>query len=355
MLRATRYITSDIRREVRKECGFCCIFYGNLVCQYEHIVTFASDPSHDPANIVLLCATCHQNVTARRISKSEVSRQRQKPFAFQGRGHPYYKFLLGKRSSVKVGPYAVNNVMAEGDMTVFFLLPGAAHLRVQLRDGIPLFTGKILGPNGQPVFTIEENTIVLRATSIWDFRLNGTSMKISSGPRKVFADFTIKESVFSANSLRAVGNGAAIHIDRNSLYSYAGDGRHVEYNQISFSDARLTPGHCLPLATPLPTFPANPPLRVSPEWSYAELSKWLYARRAKKYCVGYAGMHRFSEIQFQFGTWAEILQEGSITTQVDHMDGIRAPDSNGDDPMQQPATWRSANPGRFSLFSYTRG
>lgn len=90
----SRLIPEDVKRAVRKSCGFGCIFCGNWLYQYEHIdPQFKDARTHDPAKICLLCLDHHGKVTAGRIGKQEVSDQYKHPIALsRGYANDYLDF-----------------------------------------------------------------------------------------------------------------------------------------------------------------------------------------------------------------------------------------------------------------------
>ncbi|MCC6740683.1 MAG: hypothetical protein IT452_16700 [Planctomycetia bacterium] len=70
-----RSIPSDVRRKVRQHSRFGCVHCRAGLYEYEHIEpAFVDAHIHDPDRICCLCPNCHDQVTKKQLSKSQVSR-----------------------------------------------------------------------------------------------------------------------------------------------------------------------------------------------------------------------------------------------------------------------------------------
>ncbi len=98
----SRDIPDQIKREVRSACGFGCVICGCAIYQYEHLdPIFAQAKEHDPNNIVLLCASCHDKVTRGIWSKEKVSNAQKKPYA-KIKGHSEFSLDVSVESGLKI-------------------------------------------------------------------------------------------------------------------------------------------------------------------------------------------------------------------------------------------------------------
>ena len=76
----SRDIPSEVKREVRKRCGFGCVVCGSAIYQYEHIEpVFAEAKEHAPSKMALLCGRCHDCVTKEIWSKEKIKRSLENP------------------------------------------------------------------------------------------------------------------------------------------------------------------------------------------------------------------------------------------------------------------------------------
>jgi hypothetical protein len=99
----SRTIPSPIKRKVRQNSGFGCIFCGIWIYQYEHFnPDFKDAVIHDPRGICLLCGTDHQMVTSKLITKKQVKDQYHKPKALS-KGYANVFLRLDTRFYVSLG------------------------------------------------------------------------------------------------------------------------------------------------------------------------------------------------------------------------------------------------------------
>jgi hypothetical protein len=92
----SRNIPPDVKRQVRRTCGFGCAICGGSIFEYEHVEpTFADAREHDPEAITLLCPQCHAKVTRGFLSKQTVKEATQSP-ACRRRGFSNELFDLGR-------------------------------------------------------------------------------------------------------------------------------------------------------------------------------------------------------------------------------------------------------------------
>ena len=77
-----RDIPDDIKRAVRKRCGFGCVICAGSVIDYEHFdPEFSRARQHIAAGITLLCPGCHAKKTRNLLSTRRVREADQNPAA----------------------------------------------------------------------------------------------------------------------------------------------------------------------------------------------------------------------------------------------------------------------------------
>jgi hypothetical protein len=78
----SRRLPVEIKRTVRKRCGFACVKCGDLFVDYEHInPVFSEAKKHCADNITLLCPSDHAKVTRGLFSKADVEGWNADPYA----------------------------------------------------------------------------------------------------------------------------------------------------------------------------------------------------------------------------------------------------------------------------------
>lgn len=77
----SRRVPPEIKRQIRKDDGYGCILCGDIFVQYEHIDPLWCDAEiHDASKMALLCTSCHDKVTHKRIAKSIIAKAKKEPF-----------------------------------------------------------------------------------------------------------------------------------------------------------------------------------------------------------------------------------------------------------------------------------
>lgn len=99
-----RHIPAEIKREVRKNCGFGCVVCGSAFYEYEHFNPEYNEAIiHDPAGITLLCAKHHDDKTRGRMSNKILEEAAANPKCKQtGFSHGALEFGT-KDSIVQIG------------------------------------------------------------------------------------------------------------------------------------------------------------------------------------------------------------------------------------------------------------
>ena len=86
------YIPADVRRTVRRDCGFGCVVCGLAIAQYEHFdPPFEDAMAHRAKGIALLCGACHDKKSRGFWSTDKVAEARRDPRTFK-RGYAHDAF-----------------------------------------------------------------------------------------------------------------------------------------------------------------------------------------------------------------------------------------------------------------------
>ncbi|WP_262313847.1 hypothetical protein [Klebsiella quasipneumoniae] len=76
----SRSIPADVKREIRKRCGFGCVICGLGFYEYEHFnPDFADAMEHNPKGMTLLCSQCNQKRARGRLSVQTVTKANANP------------------------------------------------------------------------------------------------------------------------------------------------------------------------------------------------------------------------------------------------------------------------------------
>ena len=178
-----RYIPSDVRRQIRQECGFGCILCGLLPYQYDHFdPEFAEATLHDPNKIALLCGNHHDEKTAGRISNALISLKRSKPFNRNDKSTgPVWRPVLDPAiDTVVVCGVQFTNCEAPG-----LSINGEVVFAFERDDdGQWQMDGALCDDEGD--FALRFDASEIRITKgRWDTTLEGRFLTIRSGPRRI--------------------------------------------------------------------------------------------------------------------------------------------------------------------------
>jgi hypothetical protein len=182
-----RRIRGPIRRAVRQECGFACVVCGKLGMHYDHFdPEFPDCKSHAPGGIALLCPTCHQDKTSRRLSNEKVKADRA--LAKKRWSDPSWQsqfsggtvrlrigtnVLEGPAAGLSFGPIKLLTVEAGADTFESWTLSGAL-------------------THGQGQVARFERNRVVACSGNWDVELQGTSLTFRAGPGKIVLELSLE-------------------------------------------------------------------------------------------------------------------------------------------------------------------
>lgn len=160
----SRHVPVDVKREVRRACGFGCVICGVTITDYEHFFPdFRDAHSHEADQIALLCPTHHREATNGILPKAQIAEARANPAAmksgFARKDHPYFRGM----PSIFMGS---TRIQCRAPLRV----RGFEPIRVSHDDeaGVALLSGYFSTPNGKGILKIQENWWDVSADN-WDF------------------------------------------------------------------------------------------------------------------------------------------------------------------------------------------
>jgi hypothetical protein len=178
----SRDIPADVKRIVRKACGFGCVICGSGIVEYEHVdPEFSEAVRHDASGIALLCPQCHSKVTTKLWSKSKVSKAMSNPACLQsgfsreffdiGDGHPELRF----------GGVTLTNCPTPIQVAGMPLFS----IQVPEEPGGPFrLSGFFTDSSANLSLIIRENEWIAN-TNNWDVEVSGGAITIREAPGKI--------------------------------------------------------------------------------------------------------------------------------------------------------------------------
>lgn len=170
-----RDIPSEVARRIRQECFFGCVICGSMPYQYDHFdPPFAECKEHIASGIALLCANCHIDKTAGRISADQVRLARTSPY---GRNHgSRWRMRPGTDIRLIVGSNEVRGPTAflktRDGHVIFGIMPDPLSSDVDW-----LLSASLKDSDGKAIFAIRDNVLKI-GKDAWDFELSGNEILI---------------------------------------------------------------------------------------------------------------------------------------------------------------------------------
>ncbi|OLS61561.1 HNH endonuclease [Pseudomonas putida] len=170
-----RYVPQDVRREVRRRCGFGCVICGLAYYDYEHFnPDFKDAMVHDPKGMTLLCMQCNQKRARGTLSSESVAKANANPRCKQD-GFASELFDIGQdpvevrfASSIFIG---CETILQISGVKVLSLKPPT-------EPGMPfLLSGIFSDSSGSTTLRIEDN-VWYAGDENWDVEVSGPRITI---------------------------------------------------------------------------------------------------------------------------------------------------------------------------------
>jgi len=218
----SRHIPESVARDLRRACGFGCVFCGLSIVCYEHIdPEFHEAKTHDPECMALLCGGCHDKVTRRFWSKEKISSARRSPACKQtGFSWGEFDFESGQQPYVTIGGCTLRNCaipIAIGDRPVI-------SIESPEEPGAPFrLSAFFCDEQGTPSLLIQENQWKM-LSGAWDAECVGGRIEIRArkGPHSLILR-ALPPNGISVEVLRMRVGAAGIDASETTLRVQIGD------------------------------------------------------------------------------------------------------------------------------------
>lgn len=177
-----RNIPEQVKREVRRRCGFGCIICGVGIYQYEHFnPEFNTAKTHDANGITLLCGYHHDKKTRGLISAAKIKKANSDPYPLKS-GTTFGDIEnFNTPPKIILGSTIIENckVFLEiGYDRVIWMEPSS-----EKGEGF-LLNAHIKDENGKTVLKIIKNEWRV-GVNTWDITTVGKSLTIRDRPREI--------------------------------------------------------------------------------------------------------------------------------------------------------------------------
>lgn len=179
----SRFVPAEIKREIRKRCGFGCVICGLGFYDYEHFdPDFHNAVEHNPAGMTLLCHQCNQKrARGGRLSAHTVAIANANPKCLrQGYANEMFDFHSDPIEIVFGGVsfYDCKHLISVNGTPILSVQPPS-------EEGAPvLLSGSFCDTVGRETLNIYENEWSV-SSEHWDVECEGPRITIRSAPREI--------------------------------------------------------------------------------------------------------------------------------------------------------------------------
>ncbi len=213
-------IPANVKRQVRRRCGFGCVVCGALLYEYDHLHGWANTHTHEPSGIVLLCDQHHREKTVgllpidRVIAANENPANRKKresaAHVLHYHGSEYEVSLAGMKFVVpasRVGSLLVPLMIDDEPIVIF-----------RVEDEHLLLSFNYYDESNRLALRIKNNELVYR-TDVWDIEFIGKNLKLRKGKREIILDLAFEPPTkIAIDCARINRNGVTIIVDSDFVH-----------------------------------------------------------------------------------------------------------------------------------------
>jgi trigger factor len=179
-------IPPEIKREVRKRCGFGCVICGMPLYEYEHMLEWAEVKRHVASEITLLCRLHHGEKTNGLLPKENVIEANKNPFNLKaGVSKNHLLHYSGKNVQLVLANSVFQfNDLPENSFFAPLVVDGLAIVGFRVEDGKLLLQFIAFDEFNVPVLQIVDSELIYRAEQ-WDIEWIGQKLTFRQAQRKI--------------------------------------------------------------------------------------------------------------------------------------------------------------------------
>lgn len=196
-----RYIPSEIKLQVRKECGFGCVICGLPIFEYDHIEEFSVVKEHTVENLALLCSNHHTEKTTKKLSKDLVKYKRLNPFNRDKNNVSGLKFQPNKILNVIMGGTSMQTLTRYNHNFCCVWINGFSFFTIHFTDGWYSFSLCLTDRYGAVKLFVDNGELSF-SKNIYDFQYISNKIKIQDESENVILEMTL--SNYEINILEGV-------------------------------------------------------------------------------------------------------------------------------------------------------
>lgn len=221
----TDYISADVRRSVRRRCGFGCVLCGQAIIQYHHFdPPFEDATENRPEGITLLCGQCHAKFHKGLISLDTITKANGSPYCMTAGRAKDKLFFSCTSPQVWLGSAGIQcqyPIVYHNELILGF--DAAAE------QGSPLrLQANLTGPDGEKIFEVVDNEWQVGA-NLFDIEEVANRLVIRNSGRKIILDMTfVPEAGLIIEALDMSVGGSSVVINKQGLMITGPSGGTIE-------------------------------------------------------------------------------------------------------------------------------
>lgn len=185
-------IPAEIKRVVRKRCGFGCVICGSPIYEYDHIVEWSKTHSHRAEEITLLCNRHHGEKTKKILPVERVIVANNNPFNKNRRfSAPQSLYYDGGEFRLKLGDsISTYSGLKEGETFAPFAIDGQPVISFTNDQGDILLNFDFKDERGNTILLVENSELIL-SVGFWDIEWIGQKLTLRESERSVLLELVL--------------------------------------------------------------------------------------------------------------------------------------------------------------------
>ncbi|MBU3145405.1 HNH endonuclease [Clostridium sp. CF012] len=181
-------IPNSLKRELRQEAYFGCVFCGNPIIEYHHIEQYHLVKCHEKSNLVILCPEHHHRANCGEIFMEKVIKAKNNPYN-KNSEFVSKEFFLKEYEKIKIIAGSVifqnNNVLVEIDNNPLLTIRPD-------EDGYAMINAKFYDNKNNVVAFITNNEWkAYKEAKLWDITYSPGHLVIRSEKGRIFLEFKL--------------------------------------------------------------------------------------------------------------------------------------------------------------------
>jgi hypothetical protein len=181
----TRDIPEPVKRELRQEANFGCVFCGSPIYDYHHIIPKSEEDHDDPDHMVLLCPNHHRLATNGALDVDKQYERKKNP---EIRDIIHHDFEFSAETPVlNIGSLIVE--IGENSRCDILAIEDEYVISVANVDGMLQFSVDFYSPEGDVVASLTNNRWIAQTEELWDMKYTGSRLRLWNSQQEVGLKF----------------------------------------------------------------------------------------------------------------------------------------------------------------------